>query len=173
MVCLSYVLLRGPGPQPRHVPRLGIEPATLWSQAPAQSTEPHQPGLNSGFINKKLVHIVRRKLPWSNHMHMFYLHLLELQINKRSAKWNLPEAAALLLGRVQKAQRESLEGQGLPRQQGRRCRGAAVQAQRGRGLPSLVRAAQAPPRTSICSRSAAQTLSGPWGPRAAKALELN
>ena len=29
-VCLSYTLYWGPGPQPRHVPWLGIEPATLW-----------------------------------------------------------------------------------------------------------------------------------------------
>ena len=28
--CLSQALGWGPGPQPRHVPRLGNEPATLW-----------------------------------------------------------------------------------------------------------------------------------------------
>ena len=28
--CLSYASYWGPGPQPRHVLRLGIEPATLW-----------------------------------------------------------------------------------------------------------------------------------------------
>ena len=36
----------GSGPQPRHVPQPGIEPATFGSQASAQSTEPHQPGQN-------------------------------------------------------------------------------------------------------------------------------
>ena len=35
----------GPGPQPRHVPWLGIEPLPFGSQSSAQSTEPHQPGL--------------------------------------------------------------------------------------------------------------------------------
>ena len=35
----------GPIPQPRHVPQLGIEPATPWFTAHAQSTELHQPGL--------------------------------------------------------------------------------------------------------------------------------
>ena len=35
----------GPGPQPGHVPQLGIEPATLWFAACAQSSELHQPGL--------------------------------------------------------------------------------------------------------------------------------
>ena len=40
----------GPGPQPRHVPWLGIEPATLWSSARAQPTELQQPGLKSIFM---------------------------------------------------------------------------------------------------------------------------
>ena len=35
----------GPGLKPRHVPWLGMEPATLWFAARAQSTEPHRPGL--------------------------------------------------------------------------------------------------------------------------------
>ena len=44
--CLSHALCWGNGPPPRHVPRLGIEPATPFgSQAGIQSTEPHQPGL--------------------------------------------------------------------------------------------------------------------------------
>ena len=34
-----------PGLQPRHVPWLGIEPATLWFAAHIQSTELYQPGL--------------------------------------------------------------------------------------------------------------------------------
>ena len=43
--CLSYAPYWGSGPQPRHVPWLGIKPATLWFTAGTQSTEPHQPGL--------------------------------------------------------------------------------------------------------------------------------
>ena len=42
--CLSHGPHCGPGPQPRHVPWLGIEPVTLWFAALAQSTELHQPG---------------------------------------------------------------------------------------------------------------------------------
>ena len=43
--CLSCGPHWGPGPQLRHVPWLGIEQATLWFTAHAQSTELHQPGL--------------------------------------------------------------------------------------------------------------------------------
>ena len=43
--CLLHILYWAPGLQPRHVPRLGIEPATLWFTAHAQSTEVDQPGL--------------------------------------------------------------------------------------------------------------------------------
>ena len=49
MVASHVFPYSGPGLQPRHVPWLGIEPMTLGSQAGAQSTEPHQPGLNSVF----------------------------------------------------------------------------------------------------------------------------
>ena len=42
--CLSHAPHLGPGLQHSHVPRLGIEPATLGWQASIQSTEPHQPG---------------------------------------------------------------------------------------------------------------------------------
>ena len=43
---LSHTPNRGPGLHPRHVPWLGIEPATLWfgSQAGVQSTETHSQG---------------------------------------------------------------------------------------------------------------------------------
>ena len=41
---LTHTPCWGPGLQPRHVPWLGIEPATFGSCAGAQSTEPHQPG---------------------------------------------------------------------------------------------------------------------------------
>ena len=44
--CLSSVPpYWGPGPQPRHVPSLGIEPRPFGSQSSAQYTEPHQSGL--------------------------------------------------------------------------------------------------------------------------------
>ena len=42
--CLLHAPNWGPCPQSRHVTRPGIKPATLCSQAGAQSTEPHQPG---------------------------------------------------------------------------------------------------------------------------------
>ena len=50
--CLSRAPCWGPGPKPRHVPLLGIEPATqpFGSQAGTQSTEPHQPGLTLIFL---------------------------------------------------------------------------------------------------------------------------
>ena len=41
--CFSHAPYWGPGPQPRHVPWLGIQPATLCFTG-AQSTERHQPG---------------------------------------------------------------------------------------------------------------------------------
>ena len=44
--CLSCGPHWGPGLQPRHVPLLGTEPATLWFAACAQSIKLHQPGLN-------------------------------------------------------------------------------------------------------------------------------
>ena len=47
--CLSHAAKWGPGPQPRPVPLLGIEPATLWFTAHTQYTELHQPGLRSCF----------------------------------------------------------------------------------------------------------------------------
>ena len=46
---------REPGPQPRHVPQLGIKRATLWFTASVQSTEPHQPGLNNSDFFKGVV----------------------------------------------------------------------------------------------------------------------
>ena len=48
--CLSHTPYWGPGPQPRHVPWLGIEPGPFIDlQACTQSTEPHQPGLSFIF----------------------------------------------------------------------------------------------------------------------------
>ena len=47
---LSCVPHWGPGPQPGHVPWLGIELATLWFAAHVQSTELHQPGPYLFFI---------------------------------------------------------------------------------------------------------------------------
>ena len=40
----------GPGPQPRHVPWLGIQPAMLWFAGRHSTTEPHQPWLNSTVL---------------------------------------------------------------------------------------------------------------------------
>ena len=48
--CLLCAPYRGPGLQPRHVPWLGIELATLWFAACAQSTELHQAGLKYLFL---------------------------------------------------------------------------------------------------------------------------
>ena len=43
--CLSHTCNWGPGTRPRHVPRLGIEPATLWFAGWCSVHEPRQPGL--------------------------------------------------------------------------------------------------------------------------------
>ena len=43
--CLLHAPYWGPGLKPRHVPWLGIEPATSGSQAGTQSLEPHQSGM--------------------------------------------------------------------------------------------------------------------------------
>ena len=52
--CLSCTPYWGPGPQPRHVPWLGIKPATLWFAARAQSTELHQPGHKITFQKEEI-----------------------------------------------------------------------------------------------------------------------
>ena len=52
-----------PGPQPRHVPRLGIEPAALGLQLSAQFTEPHR-----AFKKKKMN-------PWGSSA-IFVLHCI-------------------------------------------------------------------------------------------------
>ena len=48
--CLSCGPHWGPGPQPRHVPCLGIQPASLWFAVRAQSSELCQPGLFCPFF---------------------------------------------------------------------------------------------------------------------------
>ena len=53
--CLLHGPHWGPGLQPRHVPWWGIEPATLWFTARAQSTQLHQPGLLLDTFNVCLV----------------------------------------------------------------------------------------------------------------------
>ena len=53
--CLSHAPHWGPGPQPRHVPSLGIKPKTLWFTARAQSTELHQPVLKTVFLNSSIL----------------------------------------------------------------------------------------------------------------------
>ena len=57
--CLSCDPNRGPGLQPRHVPCLGIKLATLWFAAHAQSTEPHQPGLQEFLKHAKPDYLIR------------------------------------------------------------------------------------------------------------------
>ena len=49
--CLLHTPYWRPGPQPRHVPWLEIEPGPFGSQASAQSMEPHQPGLFDSFYD--------------------------------------------------------------------------------------------------------------------------
>ena len=49
----------GPGPQPRRVPWLGIEPVTLWFIGQCSTTEPHSQG--STFIFKILFILERRE----------------------------------------------------------------------------------------------------------------
>ena len=57
---LTRPLNQGPGQQPRHVPSLGIELATLWFAALTQSPEPDRQGSKSflvlGYI-KNISHI--------------------------------------------------------------------------------------------------------------------
>ena len=45
----------GLGPQPRHMPWLGIEPVTLWFAGGHWTTEPHQPGPYAYFSHIILV----------------------------------------------------------------------------------------------------------------------
>ena len=52
--CLSLTPKGGPGQQPGHVPWPGIERWPFSSQAGAQFTEPHQPGLTSMFLSLSL-----------------------------------------------------------------------------------------------------------------------
>ena len=52
--CLSHVLYWVPGPQPRHVPWLGIKLTTFRFTGPlrfTQSTEPHQPGQTFPYLS--------------------------------------------------------------------------------------------------------------------------
>ena len=51
MCCLSPAPSGGPGPRPRHVPGLDIEPRLFGSQAAAQSTEPRQPAWRNFEVN--------------------------------------------------------------------------------------------------------------------------
>ena len=67
--CLSHVPNGEPGPQPRHVPWLGINQWPFSSQAGAQSTEPHQPGLSFIFIVDTITDVLisPRPMPTSTH----------------------------------------------------------------------------------------------------------
>ena len=51
--CLSRAPYWGPGPQPRCVPWLGIEQATLWFAGQHLTTEPHQPELVLVFLTEQ------------------------------------------------------------------------------------------------------------------------
>ena len=48
--CFSRIPYWGHGLQPRHVPQLGIEPATLWFTGQHSTTEPHQPSKLKYFL---------------------------------------------------------------------------------------------------------------------------
>ena len=64
--CTSHAACWGPGLQPRRVPWLGIEPATLWFAAHTQFTELCQPGLISSLISL-LTHSLFNSLLFSLH----------------------------------------------------------------------------------------------------------
>ena len=53
--CLLCTLYWEPDPQPRHVPWLGIELATLWFTACAPFSELHWPGLHKFFFFKAML----------------------------------------------------------------------------------------------------------------------
>ena len=61
-VVASHASSWGLGPQPRHVPRLEIKPATFGSQASTQSTETYQLGLTIKIIDDNVLCITLRDL---------------------------------------------------------------------------------------------------------------
>ena len=52
----------GSGPQPRHVPWLGIKPTIFWFAACAQSTELYQPGLQIYLLQRTNIFILFFKI---------------------------------------------------------------------------------------------------------------
>ena len=83
--CLSHALCRGPGPQPRHVPRLGIIWRPFHSQAGTQSTEPHQPEPNSYVfkcLNEKDIFYIYPQ--FYNFQHFLPLHSLSFYLKSFS-----------------------------------------------------------------------------------------
>ena len=89
--CLSGTPFWGPGPQPRHVPWLGIALVPLWFTARAQSTEPHQPGRQSQFLSSWIcqyfysllfgfMSYFRRSSPYNGSSTMYWITHLSLLI---------------------------------------------------------------------------------------------
>ena len=72
--CFLGTPYQGPGPQPTHVPWVGIKLAMFGSQVSAQSTEPHQLGLIVIFLyhlgTYVAIHIVT-KLSWSDNITLY------------------------------------------------------------------------------------------------------
>ena len=84
--CLSRTPNQGAGPQPRHVPWLGIGLATLWFTARAQSTEPHQPEHMWNLLN--LVCIFKLRVLFDSNAKSapeifdLYLYFIQLLVEK-------------------------------------------------------------------------------------------
>ena len=77
--CLLWALYWEPGPQPRHVPWLGIELVTLWLTAHAQSTELHQTRLFSYSFNYPDLTGVFKPFYWKWLLirHVYYCFIFE------------------------------------------------------------------------------------------------
>ena len=87
--CLSCGPHCGLGPQPRHVSWLGIELATLWFIAHAQSTELHQPGLIISYKQMPLITNCKSHNWWimigicfDSHLIDFITYFFEIIFNK-------------------------------------------------------------------------------------------
>ena len=94
--CLLCVPYWGPALQPRHVPWLGINCRPFGSQAGAQSTKPHQPGLNIiislGNIPKGFEHFFKVCDFFLNSVldHTRYLILKNWQIYMKNISYLFP-----------------------------------------------------------------------------------
>ena len=76
--CLLHAPCWGPGPQPRNVPWLGIEPEPFGSQACAQPTELHQPGLSFWILNSQTISYlkIKKTIPFTIVSKKQEIHLL-------------------------------------------------------------------------------------------------